>query len=176
MRLDITAGNGSKLQSFETVTFPPTAMYFISCLPKGVLDNPGRKEHFLADDSLFWPWVALYNSQLFHAYWLMVGDAFHVTMQETGTIRHPPGWDDEDLRGRTERLARNLLDRRTVAACRVMKRNLGEQHNVNFHLPDTPGPALIEEIDRVLLDAYGLPHDPLTKQMRIIREQSAHML
>ncbi len=176
MRLDITARNGSKLQSFEVVTFPPTAMYFVSCLPKGILDNPGRKEYFLADDSFFWPWIALYNSHLFHAYWLMVGDAFHVTTQETGTIRRPPGWDSERLKERTAHLAKNLLDRRTVDACRVMKKNLGEQHNVNFHKTDTPGPTLIAEIDSALLDAYGLPHDPLMQQMRTIREHSAHML
>ena len=151
-------------------------MYFVSCLPKGILDNPGRKEYFLADDSFFWPWIALYNSHLFHAYWLMVGDAFHVTTQETGTIRRPPGWDSERLKERTAHLAKNLLDRRTVDACRVMKKNLGEQHNVNFHKTDTPGPTLIAEIDSALLDAYGLPHDPLMQQMRTIREHSAHML
>ncbi len=176
IRLDISVKSEQKLQSFEIVTFPPTARYFISCLPKKVLDNPRRREYFLSDDSFFWPWIALYNSHLFHAYWLMVGDAFDVTLQEIGTIRRPAGWDNEELRERTGSLAKRLLDERTVAACRVMKRNLGEQHNINFHKSGTPGPALIEQIDRALLDAYGLPHDPLIRQMRTIREHSAHML
>ncbi len=176
MRDELAAKNKSEADSSEIVTFPPTAMYFISCLPEGVLDNPRRKEYLLPDDLFYWPWIALYNSHLFHAYWLMIGDAFDVTMQEYGTIRRPPGWDNENLRERTERLARKLLDYRTVEACRVMKRNLGEQHNVNFHKVGTPGPALVEGIDRVLLDAYDLPHDPLMKQMRTIRARSAHML
>ena len=175
-RFDEMSVNQSSRKPCKFVTFPPTAMYFISCLPEGVLSNPGRKAYMLADDPYYWPWVALYNSHIFHSYWLMLGDAFHVTGHEIDTIRRPPGWDDQNLIDKITQLAKNLLDQRVVEACRVMKRNRGEQHNVNFHKPNTPGPGLVAEIDRTLLDAYGLPHDPLMKQMRTIRERSAHLL
>ena len=151
-------------------------MYFLSCLPEGVLENPLRKPHQIPDDRFFWPWVGLYNSQLFHAYWVMVGDAFHVTKQESGTIRAPAGWEDERLRLRTEKAARRLMHRKTLQDCHVVKSNLGAQHNVNFHKERTPGPAIVEKLDRLLLDAYGLSHDPLLEQMRTIRLGSAHTL
>ena len=160
----------------KVVTFPPTGMYFISCLPDGALRNDGRKAFTVDADEFYWPWVGLYNSHLFHAYWLFVGDAFHITGTEYGTVARPPGWDDEDLRRQTDRTARRLMHKRTLDACHVVKNNLGEQHNINFHKDGTPGPAIIDELDRLLLEAYDLPSDPLMEQMRVIRESSAHLL
>ena len=103
-------------------------------------------------------------------------EAFHVTMQEYGTIRRPRGWADDAIRKKTERLARQLMDSGTLNACRVVKNNKGPQHNVNFHKADAPGPAIVRELDSLLLDAYGLPRDPLMEQMRIVRKGSAHIL
>ena len=176
MRLDIRATTPQVHGQTATVTFPPTAMYFISCLPESALQNPLRKKHLLRRDLDYWPWTGLYNSHLFHAYWLMVGDAFHVTMQDYGTIRRPPGWADDAIRKKTEMLARRLIDSDTLDACRVVKSNRGPQHNVNFHKAGAPGPAIVGELDGILLDAYGLPHDPLMEQMRIIRKGGAHAL
>ena len=48
----------------------------------------------------------------------------------------------------------------TLDACHQVKKNLGEQHNVNFHKPNTPGPAIVEQLDAILLHAYGLPATP----------------
>ena len=167
----------------KVVTFQPTGMYFISSLPAGVLDryaprkrpDAGRKAHTLASDGFYWPWIGLYNSHLFHAYWLMVGDAFHIT-REYETVKRPPGWDDESLRAETERTARQLMHRKTLDACHVVVKMFGEHHNVNFHKPGTPGLAIIEKLDGLLLEAYGLAVHPLMEQMRVIRAASAHML
>ena len=176
MRRDAYVHKAPRRSKPKSVTFPATAMYFISCLPPGLLDNPRRKTFALEDDQLFWPWIGLYNSHLFHAYWLMIGDAFDVTLQEYGTVRAPKGWEEPKLREAIEECALELMAESVVDACRVMKKNLGEQHNVNFHLEDSPGPAIIERLDRLLLTAYGLPHEPLMGQMRVIREGSAHGL
>lgn len=159
----------------EAATFPPTAGYFISCLPAETLDNPGRKTKYLPCET-YWLWMGLYNSHLFHAYWLMIGDNFHVSEQEIATVRAPTRWRDETLRTRIEDLARTLLSNRVVDQCRVQKQHLGVQHNVNFHLEGTEGPGLVENLDRLLLHAYGLPEDPLMRQMRLIRTDSAHKL
>ena len=121
-----------------------------------------------------WLWVGLYNSHLFHAYWLMIGDSFHVSEQVIATVRAPTRWRAETMRTRIEDLARTLLSNRVVGQCRVQKQHLGVQHNVNFYLEGAEGPSLVEKLDRLLLHAYGLPEDPLMRQMRLIRTDSAH--
>lgn len=161
----------------KTVTFPPTAMYFISCLPEGTLDNPGRKEYPIPADRFFWPWLGLYNSHLFHAYWLMIGDAFHVASEEYQSVRPPAGWEDEGLRQETEHVARRLLTSDTLGACLVVSRMRDKEwHNVNFHKPDSPGPAIVNELDHLLLAAYGFTPEPLIRQMTTIRTQGAQLL
>ncbi len=160
----------------RVITFPPTAMYFISCLPEDRLDNRRRKAYRIADDKYFWPWVGLYNSNLFHAYWLMTGDAFHVTQAVYGSIRAPVGWADEQLRQATERTARQLMKKQTLQSCHVVKKNHGEQRNIHFHKEGTLGPPIIDELDRLLLQAYELDTYPLVDQMRTIRIGSAHLL
>lgn len=158
------------------VTFPQTAMYFISCLPDGILDNPLRKKFSISSGKYYWPWIGLFNSSLFHAYWLMIGDAFHVTNQEYGTLQPPEGWQDESLRYEIEQFSRRLMHKRTLEACHVIKMNRGEQHNINFHKIGTPGPAIVNKLDRLLLESYGLETDPLIQQLSIIRTSSAHLL
>ena len=152
-------------------------MYFISCLPEGRGDDDRRTRYAVVADH-FWPCIGLYNSHLFHAYWLMVGDAFHVTGHDFGTVRHPPGWADESLRRETEKVARRLTRTQVLQACRQDHVGAGGKlfPNFNFHLDHTPGPSIIRELDGLLLDAYGLPRDPLMVQMRTIRTSSAHLL
>ena len=77
---------------------------------------------------------------------------------------------------RIEEVVRTLLSKNVVDQCRVEKSHLGVQHNVNFHRENTDGPGLVETLDRLLLQAYGLPEDPLMEQMRLIRTDSAHKL
>ena len=159
----------------KPATFPPTAGYFISCLPPQTLRNPRRKTRSLPSET-YWLWMGLYNSHLFHAYWLMIGDGFDISDHEIATVRAPTGWRDNGLRTRIEQAARTLLSKKVVDQCRVVKSHLGEQHNVNFHREGTDGPALVEKLDRLLLRAYGLPEDPLMSQMPLIRTDSAHKL
>ena len=164
----------------ETVTFPPTAMYFISCLPVGTLDNPGRDENTfqIPGGLLYYPWLGLYNSHLFHAYWLMIGDAWHVRKEDCATIRPPAGWNDGELRKETESVARQLLADEVVHACR--KDHIGKSGkifpNVDFHEQGTPGPSIINELDHLLLEAYGFKPEPLIGQMKTIRKPGAHRL
>ena len=159
----------------QTVTFPPTAMYFISCLPEGTVNNPRRQGYTIPHDRFFWPWIGLYNSHLFHAYWLMVGDAFDVTAEEYASVRPPVGWKDEGLRRETESVARRLLADGTLDSCLTLSRMRGKEwSNVNFHKPNSLGPAIVNELDHLLLAAYGFAPEPLINQMRTIRTQGAH--
>ena len=158
----------------KIITFPPTAMYFLSCLPYEVFQNPSRKKYKISDDKFYWPWIGLYNSNLFHAYWLMLGDAFHVNQVEYCSIRAPKGWNDESLRCEIERNAKRLMEPNTLASCAVVKNNLGPQHNFNFHKEGTLGPSIIAELDVLLLDSYDIDANRLVHQMKAIRTGSAH--
>lgn len=156
------------------VTFPATAMYFITCVPEGLIVNRSRRIVSLADDQFYWPWIGLYNSHLFHGYWLMMGDAFHLTDGEIKSIRPPLGWNDDTIRAETEQVARELCSKETVAACRFIHRGRGgtEWPNANFH--QAPADRLIERLDQLLIRAYGLDVEPLLSALRTMRTGSAH--
>lgn len=161
----------------KVLTFPMTAAYFITCLPDGMVKGVTRRKHTVAGDEFYWPWLGLYNSHLFHAYWLMVGDAFHINVADYETVRRPPGWDDEALRRETERTARRLMHRRTLEACRADHVRLDKPfRNYDFHGDGTPGPEIVRRLDELLLKAYDLPAEPLMDQMRAIRTSSPHRL
>ena len=168
--------SNDKSKPSRNITFPRTAMYFLTCLPEGVIRNERRRVLSLPNDKFYWPWVGLYNSHLFHGYWLMMGDAFDLTLAEICSIRAPHGWQDETIRARTEHLARNLCSADTVSACRVVHKGQGgkEWPNANFHL--APAKHLIESLDRLLIHAYGLTVDPLLAELRVMRTGSAHQL
>ena len=167
----------AKANQGQTITFPATAMYFLTCLPEGCIDNRRRWKTTVPEED-FWGWIGLYNSHLFHAYWLMIGDAFHLTGQEVLTVKRPPKWDEPSLKRRIEREARKLVDKELLSSCEIIHQGKGGKAfpNVNFHMDGTGGPAIIEELDRLLLKAYGLPEDPLVDQMRTIRMGSADSL
>ena len=173
-RLRFSGQPDDKNETFKNVTFPRTAMYFLTCLPEGIIENERRRVLSLPNDKFYWPWIGLYNSHLFHGYWLMMGDAFDLTMAEIGSVKAPLGWHDETIRTRTEHLARNLCSAETVRACGVVHRGQGgkEWPNANFHL--APAKHIIESLDRLLIRAYGLDVEPLLGQLRTMRIGSAH--
>ena len=171
-------GTSRHLGRGNLVTMSQTARYFIiTCLPHGRLINKNRKTFQLADDKLYWPWIGLYNSHLFNAYWLIVGDHFHVTAHEYGSIRQPTGWLDEGLVERTKALAQELTSPEIIRLCRKDFVGRGGKifPNCNFH-GHPAGAKLIEQLDRLLLEAYGFETEPLLSQMRTIRIGSAHEL
>ena len=156
------------------VTISKTAMYFITCLPEECLDHQGRTKFYLPDGESFWPWVGLYNSHLFMAYWLMVGDAFHVTAQVYQSVAKPLGWKDLDLLRETGSVMNELANPNIIAACRKDFNRRGKVFpNCDFH-DHEQSKTLIARLDKLLLRAYGLTEEPLLKQMRTIRTGSAH--
>ncbi len=162
----------------RNITFKPTAMYFITCLPEGILYDHHRTSYPLDDNEFFWPWVGLYNSHLFHAYWLMIGDAFHLNWREYGTVQPPQGWKIPEIRNELERLTKLLIEPETLKSCESIHVGKGKKEfpNINFHMEGSRGPKIIRELDKVLLAAYKLPENPLLDQMYIIRTESAHKI
>ena len=163
----------------RTISFPRTAMYFLTSLPTNhapsdYLKSKGVMQ--IQDDEYFWPWLGLFNSHLFHAWWLMVGDAFHVLQWQYQHITMPAAWkSNDDLRLKIQEKAIDLVSPEVLKSC-FLKPWGTAGPNYNFHLVGSKGPAIINELDKLLLDSYGLPHDPLMHQMRTIRAGSAHEL
>ena len=152
----------------------------VSCfsdLPAECLNNPSRKTFFLADDEFFWPWIGLYNSHLFHAYWMMVGNHMDMTANTYASVRSPEGWNDEALLAKTTSVAQMLASPSMIGKCRKVYKGKGgkEFPNCDFH-SHPEGRALIKKLDRLLLEAYGLLDDRLPAQLRTIRTGSAHQL
>lgn len=116
--------------------------------------------------------MGLYNSHLFHAYWLMVSDAHHLTREEFSTVRPPSMWSDRGLLRETESAARALFEPRVLDRC---KKSYGSRLNYDFHSA-AEGEAIVARLDELLLRAYGLSRHPLLQQMRVLREDGAHRL
>ena len=161
------------------VRFPKSAYHFVTCIPDkddagNGIDSDLGKALCVKNDQFFWPWIGLYNSHLFLAWWLMVGDAFDVLPWQYMRVRMPQGWiDNASLRHQTAELARGLVKDDVLRASRSTN---NMRVNYNFHKRGAPGAAIIAKLDRLLLEAYRLPCDSLLQQMYVIRDGSAHEL
>lgn len=137
------------------LTYPATAMYFITVLPDGLIENKRRKCYSVPNDEKHL-WAALYNSRCFLVYWLMVGDAFDLTKNDLRTVT-PPRWNLGSLRTRTIATSKQLFDSRVLKRCRKDHVGAGGKVFPNFDFYSHPdGRTLIDKIDKLILDAYGL--------------------
>ena len=159
------------------LTAPRTAMYFVTILPPGGVVNP-RRYAFTPDasDERDYPvdaWLALYNSRVFHAWWLMTGDLFDVT-RENLRVAPPAGWVNADLLVETARIGCKLMNADVIDRCRVVHSGKGGAPwaNVNFHGARI-GSELIDQADRLILRGYGLETDPLMRTLELMRSGSA---
>ena len=165
------------ITSGRRVTISKSAMYVITCLPAERLANPSRKQFFLVRDEFYWAWIGLYNSHLFLAYWLMIGNHMDLTSNTYASVRSPEGWTDKVLLAETTSVAKMLTSPSMIGKCRKVYRGKGGKEFPNCDFHDHPeGEALIKKLDRLLLNAYGLREDPLLSQMHTIRTGSAHQL
>ncbi|MCY4508624.1 MAG: excalibur calcium-binding domain-containing protein, partial [Acidobacteria bacterium] len=163
----------------QVLTRPRTACYFLTTLRTGHISNPRRVPVHPGHDGPLDAWLALYNSRLFHSLWLMTGDAFDVTDRPYRIAKAPHAWENAKLTAEAGRLGAALSSPANLKACEVVHSGRNGTHwpNFNFHSERVPeSRKLIEEIDRLLLDGYGLAPEPLLKQMETIRLGSAHLI
>ena len=166
-------------QHAQALTRPRTACYFLTTLRPEHLSNPRRVPVHPGHDGPLDAWLALYNSRLFHSLWLMTGDAFDITDRPYRIAKAPRAWADAKLTAEAERLGAALTSRANLKACEEVHsgRDGTRWPNFNFHSERAPeSRKLIEEIDRLLLDGYGLKPEPLLTQMETIRLGSAHLI
>ena len=162
-----------KTKPGKQISIPSSSRYFLTCLPTEILRF--KKTLHLPDNEFYWPWIGLYNSHLFNAWWLMVGDAFHVNHWQYRQVRMPEGWHQESLRKKTEEMTRLLFSKEVLESCYIKPQGKAGP-NYNFHKEGALAAEIIAELDALLLKAYDLSIEPLVSQMRTIRTGSAHEL
>ena len=154
----------------KNLTFPPSAYYHLTCLPEDILSSTRRKVFNVPFDKFYWPRICLYNSTVFHAYWLMVGDAFDVLASLFKSCRLPYKWSSsESLLEEATRIGREFCDEQVLERTQtVFQQNGNEFPNHNFH---KFAPELIRRADRVCIKGYGLEEheSTLIEQIQKVR-------
>ena len=162
-------------ESDFSIGYPPSARYFITTAPTGMLT---RSEHLIpiADEENLEIAMAAINGHTAYAWWKAYGDAFHVNPHEIETIPIPDEWfQDPEMKREARRLGRELIDaiNDENIGTNITGTNSIEQDSLNFHacVPDT-----IRVIDKLYLKALGLEEDPLLRQLHSLRSESTWRL
>ena len=100
----------------------------------------------------------------------MADDGFDVNVHVARSMGVPDSWLREGpQRERALALAGGLIE--AIPRCLTGKRNAGVQwRNVDFF---SGAPALIDALDRLQIEALGLPFEPLIDHLRIMRSSSS---
>ena len=146
-----------------SLAFPHAARYFISTIPSGVL-SPRRERIFnVGDDTAIRLVMAALNGHVGYGWWTAFGDGFDVNEREITTVAVPDAWAADPSEAAA--LGQRLID--AIPQCEVSMLMRGKVwRNVDFH---THAPDLIEEIDRLYIEALGMPVEPLLTHLRILR-------
>ncbi len=146
-----------------SLAFQLTARYFISTVPSGAAAPRSERTFTLADDDSMRLVMAALNGHVGYAWWAAFGDGFHVNEREIETLAVPDAWAADPAEAVA--LGQRLIDAMPQCAVETLMRGT-VWRNVDFH---THAPDLIEEIDRLYIEALGQPVEPLLTHLRIIR-------
>lgn len=161
--------------SIKKIYFPGGPRYFLSCipekfLPKGYLVLRGRStlDNFIWSDydKFFWSRICLYNSRVFLAYWLMVGNAQTLNKGFFRKTSLPHLWTvDAAMLKQASSIGKKFFSVENREKCLVYE---GKKPNYNFqqHAPD-----LVHEADCISLSGLGLDSykSPLLEQIEKVR-------
>ena len=160
-------GNEADSSDGEFLAFPQTAYQFIGVIPAGTVSP--RRETLLRvkDKDILRLLMATLNGHVGYAWWWMVGDGFDMKpIADHGTLTVPNIWSKTPERA--IELGQRLID--AMPECTVVANQQGNAwQNVNFHRQ----PDLIEKLDRLHIEALGLPVEPLLTHLRIMRSSSS---
>ena len=157
---------GETAENGKTLTFPMTARYFISAIPRQIALRRSERSFAVGTELDLRLLMAVLNGHVGYAWWRIVGDGFHVNFHELTTMTVPDAWIQAPQR--PMELGQRLLG--AIPQCLTEKKNKGSVwQNVNFHLK----PDLIAEVDRLHIAALGLPEEPLLTHLRIMRSTSS---
>ena len=150
---ELTAQVGAK---FRDLTFPPTAYKFLTVLPSSVLATSRGKSVGFPDDEFFYPRICLFNSTVFHAYWLMIGDAFHVLPTHLTKVCLPPFWkSDPSIRAKAEGIGRKFCSAEILSRSATVFTGKSGKEFPNYDF-QTYAQDLVKQADQVCIEGYGL--------------------
>lgn len=156
----------SRTKSGETIAFPKTAYQFISPLPRDTVSPRSENLVTVADHDNVRLVLAVLNGHVAYGWWWVFGDAFHLKTSDLTSLKIPDAWVQNPKPAID--LGQRLIN--AIPECIVENRQQGGVwRNVNFHLK----PDLIEELDRLHIEALGLPEEPLLTHLRIMRSSSS---
>ena len=143
--------------------FPLAPRYFVSTIPAGAVSPRGEQILTVADNDACCLVMAALNGHVGYGWWRAYGDGFHLNEHEISTLPIPDAWAAEPKP--VIRLGQRLVE--AIPSCIVEnKQQGGVWRNVDFH---TYAPDLIAEIDRLYIEALGLPLEPLLTHLKIMR-------
>ena len=159
--------NGKGEFDGELLAFPQAAEYFISPIPEGAVTSRRDTLFGVTDQDTLRLLMATLNGHVGYAWWWVVGDGFDMKpIADHGTLTVPNIWSKNPAQA--IELGQRLID--AMPECEVeITIHQKVWKNVNFHLK----PDLIAELDRLHLEALGLPVEPLLTHLRIMRSSSS---
>ncbi len=146
----------------STLGFPTTALYFMGVISHKAVEP--RNEHLFTvrDDDVMRLIMAALNGHVAHGWWSVFGDGWHVKHRHMTLMTIPDAWIENPQPAIA--LGQRLID--AIEECTVRRTyRKREWASVNFHLK----PKLIEEIDKLYIEALGLPVEPLLTHLKIMR-------
>ena len=170
--IEAVARQQTRISSYTSETglnlaFPRTAYHFISTIPEGAVTPRTETTLTVSNDDDQRLIMAALNGHIAYSWWATFGDGFHVKRSDLVSITIPDAWIEAPERAIT--LGQRLLD--VMPNCFVEARQQGGTwRNVDFH---THASDLIEELDRLHIEALGLEVEPLLTQLKIMRSSSS---
>lgn len=151
----------------RNLAFPRTAYHFISTIPEGAVAPRTETVFTVESDDDLRLIMATLNGHVAYAWWAAFGDGFHVKISDLTSVTVPNAWIKKPEYA--IELGQRLLD--VMPNCVVeAKQQGGTWRNIDFH---TYAPDLIEELDRLHIEALGIEVEPLLTHLKIMRSSSS---
>ena len=150
-----------------SLTFPKTAYHFISTIPLGTVTPRSESPFCVSDETAQRLVMATLNGHVAFAWWAAFGDGFHVKPLDLTTMTVPDKW----IKNPRSALALGLRLHDVMPHCVVeSKQQGGVWRNIDFY---THANDLIDELDRLHIEALGLEVEPLLTHLKIMRSSSS---
>ena len=135
----------------RTLGIPTTALYFLGVTPINAVSPRSETPFTVDDEEMMYLVMAALNGHVAHGWWSVFGDGWHVKGREMALMTIPDAWIEQPQPA--IELGKRMVN--AIPECTV-HRNYRKQkwYSVNYHLK----PTLIEEIDRLHIEALGLPN------------------
>ena len=151
----------------EVLALPKTARYFISCIPEGAVSQRSEDRFFVANMDDLCLIMAVLNSHVGYGWWRVFGDGFHINAYEFMNFTVPDSWVENPQQAIG--IGHRLIDAMPDCITNHPREGVSWQ-NVDFH---NHRADLIAELDRLHIEALGLPVEPLLTHLRIMRSSSS---